>query len=292
MENLRRHLQDRCEFWPTSAPGDGEELARQAIAAGFTTVGAAGGDGTVHEVANGLLSANRSDVVLAVYPIGSANDYAYSLGLPNDWWDRSADSFFRRFVDVGMVAAPGGRRRYFVNGMGLGFNCAVTLEARRLHWLQGVPLYALALLQALRSRYAAPHMELTFDDNRHSGLVLALSVGIGRREGNFLLNPNAEVDDGWLDYLHVGPLRRWKLLSYVPRMVTGRIPLRDPLIHAGRCRRLTVRSSAPLAVHADGEFFCQPADEITEIDVQLLPGALCVQGAGNRLSHCGAEQEK
>jgi diacylglycerol kinase (ATP) len=278
MEKLRRHLETRSEFWPTRGPGDGEGLACQAIAAGFTTIGAAGGDGTVHEVANGIMRAARPDICLAVYPVGSANDYAHSLGLDPEWWARSDGSIGPRVVDVGRVRTSAGRERWFINGLGLGFNCAVTLEARRLRWLQGVPLYVLALLRALQSRYATPRMQVTTDARQHAGPILALTVGLGCREGNFKLTPYAEVDDGWFDYLHVGPLPRWKLVSYVPRMVTGRLPFRDPLVHTGRCRALTVQSEAPLAVHTDGEFFCQPEDNVTSIVVELLPGALRVQG--------------
>src|SRR5262245_54024018 len=81
LDRLRRALGTRGEFRPTRSPGHAEELARQAALDGFPFVAAAGGDGTVHEVVNGLLQADRPEAVLAVLPIGSANDYADSLGL-------------------------------------------------------------------------------------------------------------------------------------------------------------------------------------------------------------------
>src|SRR5258707_10954403 len=81
LESLRQTLGQRAEFRPTQAAGHAEQLALEAVQAGFAVVGAAGGDGTVHEVANGLLRAGRSEAALAVYPVGSANDYAHSLGL-------------------------------------------------------------------------------------------------------------------------------------------------------------------------------------------------------------------
>src|SRR5689334_15757480 len=80
-EGLRRALGPRAEFWLTEARGHAEELALRAGRGGFALVGAAGGDGTVHEVANGLLRAGETAPPLAIYPIGSANDYAFSLGL-------------------------------------------------------------------------------------------------------------------------------------------------------------------------------------------------------------------
>src|SRR5262245_47714831 len=76
---VRRRWGDRATFWPTPQPGHAEELAERAARDGFAVVAAAGGDGTVHEVANGLLASGRRDVNFAVLPIGSANDYDFSL---------------------------------------------------------------------------------------------------------------------------------------------------------------------------------------------------------------------
>ncbi len=79
LEDLRRLLGPDVDFRPTQHPGHAEELALEAARAGFATVAAAGGDGTVHEVANGLLRADRPDITFAVIPLGSANDYAFTL---------------------------------------------------------------------------------------------------------------------------------------------------------------------------------------------------------------------
>src|SRR5438876_10445486 len=89
VERLRRQRGAAFDFRPTTGPGHGGELAERAVAAGHATVIAAGGDGTVHEVANGLLRAGRPEVVFGVWPIGSANDYAYALGVQGDWPLRS-----------------------------------------------------------------------------------------------------------------------------------------------------------------------------------------------------------
>src|SRR5262249_8966844 len=144
LAELRHAWQTRADFWPTGAPGQAEELAGQAARAGFATVAAAGGDGTVHEVANGLLRAGRPDVVLAGLASGSPNDHPHRLGLDADWWQRP-DGVAPRRVDVGVVHAAD-RIRYFVNGLGLGFNGLVTREARRIRRLQGLALYGFALL--------------------------------------------------------------------------------------------------------------------------------------------------
>jgi diacylglycerol kinase family enzyme len=275
LERLRQHLGERAEFRPTDHAGHAEELALEAAQAGFAVVMPAGGDGTVHEVVNGLLRAGRPDVLLAVAPSGSANDYAHSLGLDPDWWLREDTAVAPRQVDVGM-ARSGSRSRYFCNGLGLGFNGYVTLESRRIKWLQGLALYGLALLRALCFRFATPVMTVALDNRPAlTTPTLALSLALGRREGNFVVAPDAVLDDGLFDYVHARSLKRRSLLRFVPGLVTGRLP-DHPEVERGRCRRLRLQSTEPLIVHTDGEFFCLPADDLRVVEVELLPGALRV----------------
>lgn len=278
LEALRRDLGGRAEFQATAAAAHAEELARAAADAGYVVVGAAGGDGTVHEVANGLLQAGKPDVALTVFPIGSANDYAHSLGLAPGWW--LGEATFRQ-VDVGLAKTTSGRERYFVNGAGVGFNGAVTLESRRVRFLQGVPLYGVALLRALWRHFHAPLLTLTTDGATTRAPTLALSIALGRREGNFVLAPNAVLDDGLFDTLHAQDLRRWELLRYFPRMVSGRLP-EHPKIRYGRCRKVKLISEVPLTAHLDGELFCLPETDDRGLDVTLLPRALRVYGAFTR----------
>src|SRR5438128_4903497 len=130
IRRLGRQAGARFDFRPTDGPGGGAAAAEKAIAAGHTTIIAAGGDGTVHEVANGILRAGRPEVVFGVWPAGSANDYAYALNVGADWpmWTDWQKRLSVLQADVGRVAG-GGRDRFFVNGLGVGFNASVTLEA-------------------------------------------------------------------------------------------------------------------------------------------------------------------
>jgi diacylglycerol kinase (ATP) len=276
LESLRRTLGSRATFQPTEAPGHAEELAFEAAKDGFPVIGAAGGDGTVHEVANGLLRAARPDISLAIYPIGSANDYAYALRARPEWWLEQNAQPGPRTVDVGSMQVPGGRQRYFVNGIGIGFNGSVTIESRRIKFLQGNFLYTLALLRAMWSRYDMPLITATLDDTKRQVRTLAFSIALGRREGNFILAPNAELDDGLFDYLQAGPIGRWELLRYVPGMITGNLPVGHPLLWIGRCRQVSLSSEAPLPIHLDGEVFSRPEDGVRELEVRMLPGALRV----------------
>jgi diacylglycerol kinase family enzyme len=283
LDRLRRAWAGRAAFWPTAAPGQAEELALRAAREGFATVAAAGGDGTVHEVANGLLRGARPDVVLAVVPAGSANDYAHSLGLDPAWWQGPDTTVAPRAVDVGLVRAAG-RSRYFVNGLGLGFNGTVTRESRRIRHLQGLALYGLAVLRTVCFHYALPPMAVSLDDGEPRAVpTLALSLALGQREGNFVVAPGAVLDDGLFDYIHAGPLGRWDLVKLLPRLFLGRgLPGDHPKVWLGRCRRVRLHSEEALTVHTDGELFCLPGDGARDLEVELLPGALRVLGRFGR----------
>jgi diacylglycerol kinase family enzyme len=278
LDRLRHRLGARAQFRPTEGPGHGEELALEAARAGFAAVAAAGGDGTVHEVANGLMRAGRPDIVLEVYPVGSANDYAHSLGLDPDWKLRDDPRVRPRAVDVGLVRSADGRQRYFINGVGLGFSGHINREARSIRYLQGPALYNFALLRTLLLRFEAPPMRVVVDDRVRQVATLALSVALGRREGNFVIAPDAVVDDGLFEYLHVGPVSRWELIRNLVGINIGRLPS-HPLLWRGRCRSIRVRSRAPLAFHLDGELFGPATEGVSDLEVRLLPGALRVRAA-------------
>jgi diacylglycerol kinase family enzyme len=274
LERLRQLLGSQAVFWPTELPGHAEELARQAAVTGYAIVAAAGGDGTVHEVANGLVGAGCPEVALAVVPIGSSNDYAKCLGDKNG----TASAQLERRVDVGTVRDSRGRLRHFVCCLGLGLNGSVTLESRKIKRLQGLALYGLATLRALWYHYACPPLTVIIDDQPPATMpTLMLSILLAQREGGFVLAPEAQLDDGLFDYVHAAALSRLEVLRYLPRLATLGPPKHHPKVRMGQCRRLLLHSPVPLTVHIDGEFFARPEDDVRDLDIRLLPRALRVQ---------------
>jgi diacylglycerol kinase family enzyme len=272
----RRSLGERVEFQPTQYAGHALELARQAAQADFRVVAAAGGDGTVHEVANGLLQARRPAVQFAILPVGSANDYQASLDM-----EPLTDGQLVRAVDVGVVREPGGREKYFVCCLGLGLNGCVTVESRKIKRLQGVALYGLATLRALWYHYRCPRMELAIDDQpAWTAPTLMLSVLVGRREGGFVMAPKASIGDGWLDFVHAGNLSRWEVVKFLPRLAFAGPPSSYPKVTQGRCRKVKLASETPLVVHIDGEFFCVPEDNIRTLEIEVVPAALRIVKMG------------
>jgi diacylglycerol kinase (ATP) len=273
------HLKTEVILKPTEQPAHAELLAYEAAGAGCAIIGAAGGDGTVHEVANGILRSDKPDCALAVLPVGSANDYAFSLGLTENWWcDESRAAVYRQ-VDVGLIETNTGTKRYFVNGAGIGLNGAVTLESRSIRGLQGVCLYSLAMLRALWRRYRYPALVTEMDGvQRERTPTLGFSVAIGQREGNFLLAPDARVDDGWFDYLHAGPIKWWEVLRYLPGMIRGRLPDNHPALWRGRCRHVRLQAEEDLIIHLDGEMFAVPGEGVRDVSITMLPGRLRIFG--------------
>lgn len=271
-EALRRAWGDRAVFQPTDHPGHAVELAMAAARDGYRIVAAAGGDGTAHEVANGLLQAG-GHVRFGLVPIGSANDYAYSVAA-----EMTPGPSGVRLVDVGRVREPGGREKFFICCLGLGLNGAVTLESRRIRWLQGMLLYGWATLRALWRHYGCPTMRIELDDEPvWETPTLLFSTLLGKREGGFVLAPQARLDDGWFDFIHAARLSRWQVLRFLPRLALFGPPSSHPQVRQGRCRRVRLVSEAPLNVHLDGEFFCTTPDDVRELEIELLPRALEVE---------------
>ena len=266
----------KVEFWPTERPGHAVELARRASLSGFGIVAAAGGDGTVHEVANGVLQAGCPEVCLAVLPLGSADDYAYSLRHDHD--DAHRAPARGRWVDVGIVRTDRGTEHFFVCCLGLGFGPCVTLESQRIRWLQGQLLYGVAALRAMWRHWGYLDLTGTRDGEPFgTGPTLMISVLLGRREGGFLMAPEARLDDGWFDCVHAGRLTRWEALRLIPSLSTAGPPRGHPKLGFHRCRRMLIESQQALAIHTDGEMLCRPDDQVRRVEVELIPRRLLVR---------------
>ena len=261
----------------TQAPGHGMELARQAAEEGFERVIAAGGDGTVHEVANGLMHARRPAVRMGVWPLGSSNDYAHTLGL-DPWWKASGAGHTLRSVavDIGHITGTN-RELYYANCAGVGFNGMVALESRSIRWLRGMPLYALAFLKAMVKHFRTPELHVQLAESEFRKPTLALTINLGIREGGFPITMMASLTDQKFDGLHVADVSRWDLIRFLPGLMSGNLPMNHPKLSRFTSSRVVVTSAEPLCIHADGEFFCRPADKITQATFDILPAALFVE---------------
>jgi diacylglycerol kinase (ATP) len=250
----------------TAERGHASRLAARALAEGWDAVVAVGGDGTVHEVANGVLDAGTG--AFGVIPVGTGNDFAYAAGIP-----RGVEAAVGRLLrgDVRPVDAGRVNGRWFVNGVGMGLDARVAVEANRVRRLRGVGMYLWALARVLRA-FQPPRMRVSVDGAEWlNGRLTLLTVGNGPRQGGgFVMNPGASIDDGVLDLCSCDGMSVPRLLAFLPRTLRG-THLGRPGVHSGRGLRVEVASEDPVAIHADGEIVAESAHEAS---IEIHPGRL------------------
>lgn len=256
------------EVAETTAPGEAERLAAQAASRRDAVI-AAGGDGTVHEVVNGLLRSGAA-AALGLLPLGSGDDFAKMLPA-GDPVERIARGVTRRF-DAGRITA--GATRYFANGMDIGFGAHAARNVRRVPaFLTGVGAYLGALALTL-VRYPKLEVRLQLDGGAPFAQTTAMTAVMNGRAfgGSFHVCPGACADDGELDLLIADGVGRLAILGLVPRIMRGTHGS-DPRLKLRRARSVLIESDAPLLVEADGEIAFEDAHRL---EIQILPGALRV----------------
>jgi YegS/Rv2252/BmrU family lipid kinase len=280
-DSLQQTLAGRVELQllKTTRRGEAVELAAQAARDGCDGVVAIGGDGTVHEVANGLLALPAEQrPPLGIIPAGSGNDFAFALGIDKDF-ERNAEllaSGMTRAIDAALVETTSGRRRYAINNLGSLLEGQINLASHELQWPRGSGLYLRAVLQTLRRRPPLAKLQLTIDGVELSRESAILSISNGCRSGGrFYLTPCARVDDGRFDYLIAPPASRLRLVWEIYKSLRRDRP-QDSWIEQGEFAAMTVRSDIPLAAHVDGESWLRPEEGEREIRIDVLPGVLQV----------------
>jgi len=256
-----RHWRTEPEVVETAAAGHATELARAAVAAGAGLVIAAGGDGTAHEVVQGLMEAGAGEAgtAFAHLPLGTGCDLATGLGLP-----RQPAGLLRRlragrdaWIDVGvaeMAGAQGSARRYFLNAANVGLGPAVARrvkESPRLVKL-GKLAYVLASVRELSAARPQPLSWRTDAGETGRQPVLNLFVCNGPSlAGGMRPCPDASLTDGILHVAVVGALGRPAAFAQMGRLARGR-PFDHPEIRTFTCRSIELEGPA-IDVETDGE---------------------------------------
>ena len=249
-------LRDRgwsVELRPTTGPGTATELARLAAEAGRELVIAAGGDGTVNEVVQGLA---HSDTALGVLPLGMVNIWATEIGVPR----RTAEAVAAlvsgtvRRVDVGAVDWSNGHRRYFLLMAGLGFDAEVVRRTdRRLKRALGPFAYVWRALQTA-PRYPGAAVDLVLPHETLPCHSLMIHAGNTRLyAGRVQLTPRALADDGQLDLRVLSGRGVWRIVHYLLSLLGNRA-LDAKMVLSLRVARVAVRAVPALPVQVDGEF--------------------------------------
>ena len=249
----------------TRAPGHATELAAEAVAAGHDVVVAAGGDGTLCEVLQGLHAAGRG--ALAILPLGTGNDAARTLEIPLalEAAARTVQAGHRRRVDL-LRAGD----RVVLNAVGVGLLGAINVNASTIKWVRGIGAYLAAGVGTLFN-YRCPEIELTNGSFHYRGPMTILAVQNGvTTGGGFQLCPGALPDDGELDATLVMHTNVPSRIGAVARCLRGTLG-RKAFTREVRFRRLALRCTERLPFHWDGN----PSHiDPPGIDFEVLPAAI------------------
>jgi YegS/Rv2252/BmrU family lipid kinase len=281
IESFMRKSGRDFEILTTKAPGDALNMVRDLPLGTDDAAVAAGGDGTCNEVVNGLLLRKSSSPPLfGILPIGRGNDFSFTPGIPDDV-EKALQILIdakERPLDAGFVR--GGfftEGRFFVNGVGIGFDTKVGFEAAKMKIKSGIS-YAFGAIITVARYEPSPVLKIRYDENEVTLPAVLVSVVNGRRMGgSFFMGPNAVLDDGLLDICYVRhQSSRMKLLKIISHYTKGT---------QGQCEGVTLSRGlkfhlqaleGAMAAHCDGETICY---EGKELEITCVPGALRLIGA-------------
>ena len=242
-----------AEIRQSSHPGDAERIASEAVAEGYTTIVAAGGDGTINEVVNGLKAPSHQDVRLGILPVGTMNVFAMELGIPSNSLDKAWEVITRaetRRIDLPYADFSEGRR-HFVQLAGVGLDAEVVRRTTRESKKALGPLsYLLSLAQIAGVK--PPKLLLRDADGaEREGSFLLL--GNGRYYGGpFRMFRQGSPCDGLIDVLVFRNQSPWDLLRYMHALLMGQHEgLGD--VEYFQTPHLEVTSAEPVPFELDGE---------------------------------------
>jgi diacylglycerol kinase (ATP) len=264
VEERLEHAQYDAEICPTQYSGHARELSREAAEKQYYAVVAAGGDGTINEVASGLL---HSETILGVLPFGSGNGFAYHIGIR-----RNIHKAFEVINDGVSIRIDVGKanENVFVNVAGLGLDATVAFKTRLNHKRGFFPYF----LQTIKESIGFTYMNLYINTTEKSlnGSYAMAVVANGSVYGyDFTVAPAASMDDGLFDVLLVKKAPVFRYAELVVRMLTKSFH-KSPLVIFFRTSSITIKSESPTHFHVDGEGFT----EEREVMFNILPKALKV----------------
>ena len=257
----------------TSANKGATLLARKAANQGVDLVVSVGGDGTINEIVNGLLTAKHQPI-LGIIPAGWANDFIKSIPIPNQV--ESACEIIGRGktmpIDVGLI----NNSIYFVNVFGIGLDAEIAKRANQMKsdhpkWKTlSAYVYVFAALQKLLQSLPCYKTKMTIDQTKVNENLLILAIANGKIEGGkFNIAPEAKINDGLLDICLIKKLSKWRCLKFLPKAMNG-THKKVPEVCFYHGRQITIEIDRPVSAQVAGEII--PAQKIYQI--KLLPHQL------------------
>ncbi len=244
LASVLRELAPEARLIMTTEPGEARQLAKDAALAGFRIVAAAGGDGTVNEVANGLAG---SASALGVLPIGTMNVFSKEHDLPeklDEAWDVIRGGHLR---EIDLLAANG---THFIQLAGVGLDAQVVKETT---WESKKSLGPLSYLISAAQIAARTPPKLIIEAGGKTSEGSFVLIGNGRYYGaKIILFPKARVDDGMLDVLIFKNIGYLDIVKYLAGVLVGWHTGMDGVEYF-QVAEATVRSAEEVPVEVDGE---------------------------------------
>lgn len=252
------------------------ELAVEAVNKGYRKIIVVGGDGTIHEVVNGLFiqkTVPTTDVLLAVIAVGTGNDWIRMFGIPRKYSEAikaivAGHSFLQDVALLSYHKANYKQTRYMANVAGVGFDAFVNRKYNHLkeEGKRGKWLYIWSTIKAVLS-YRSTGVKIWVDGKQVANeLVYSATIGIGKYNGGGMLQtPEAVADDGLLDLTIIRRISRLGVISRFRSLYNGKI-YRIKRISLNRGRKIRIESSPEIAVEVDGEALGYSPFEFEVID--------------------------
>ncbi len=258
-----------CNVVTTAARGDATTLAHQAVSEKRDLVVVLGGDGTLNEVATGLV---KSEVPLAVIPMGSGNGFARSLGVPNDPHKACEVIFDGKVasIDVGRV-----NEQYFFLVAGVGFDAVVGEKFDRLKTRGPLSYFSVGAREFLA--YRPKPIQVTMNGKTIGMAPFVIAVANGEQYGNnAIIAPGAKMNDGLFNISVVHQFTLFNLVTQFRRLFTGNL---RKYRHASfdSADRVKISRQTDGVINVDGE----PVHEQADLHLSLLPKSLKVIAPNN-----------
>jgi diacylglycerol kinase (ATP) len=246
-------------------PGSAGWYAAEAVSKRARVIIAAGGDGTVGEVANALMG---TPTALGILPVGTGNDMVRSLGISRNLPEAIAQFVHGRIRRIDAGRSPNG---YFVNIAGVGFDAEVAHAINhRFRHLHGTTAYLVAVISTL-ARYRPQEIELEIDGVCHRERIMLCAVANAQSYGGGMrVAPTARLDSGKFEIVLVGDVSRWEFLKTFPSVFKG-THVSHPKVKVFTGESVQITSPVPLPVLADGEEIGS-----TPVHFSIVPSGLTV----------------
>lgn len=257
------------------------ELAKKGVEDGYELIIAGGGDGTVHEVVNAIMSFPKERrPALGVLPLGSGNDFSYAVGMDPAPWTALRQIFTGepKWIDIGEVNDDWGRTEYVDNSVGIGFNAIVTIYSHDMPLVRGFMMYFAAVLKTIFLNHNPVNIKVTLDaQTTLEERLIMLNLCNGPREGGgFMLYPDASQEDGLFNYVITKEVGRGVMLfQLLPAFMKGN-HLPHNQVDFGSFSHLVLEADAPLYIHIDGEVFSGFSNDLRKFELKVHHQAIQV----------------